>query len=185
MTTTQKQQNHTVDSEWQKEYANMIVTPAKAVSRIAPGQRVFIGTGCATPQTLVKALVDRASQLADIEIVHLLTFGEAPYAENHLLKISASTASSSLRTYEILSRKASVITPPSSSQTFQGCSARANCHWTLSYCRLRHRMSVGCAAWESRLTLSRVPRKTRRWSSGKSIATCLERSATAFCRFRI
>ena len=84
--TTQQQQNYTVDSEWQEKFANMIVTPAKAVSRIAPGQRVFIGTGCATPQMLVKALVDRGSQLADIEIVHLLTFGEAPYAEKSLIE---------------------------------------------------------------------------------------------------
>ncbi len=70
----------TYDTEWQEKYADMIATPWQAVSRIKPGQRVFIGTGCAQPQSLVRALSSRARELSDTELVHLLTFGEAPYA---------------------------------------------------------------------------------------------------------
>ena len=70
-------EQHTVtyDPNWQEKYRSMIASPKEAVSRIMPGHRVFIGTGCAQPQELVRALTSRSSELADTEIVHLLTFG--------------------------------------------------------------------------------------------------------------
>jgi acyl-CoA hydrolase/GNAT superfamily N-acetyltransferase len=74
----------TWDENWQHKYADMIATPAQAVSRIRAGQRVFIGTGCAEPQELVRALVARGPKLSDTEIVHLLTYGEAAYAKRDL-----------------------------------------------------------------------------------------------------
>ncbi len=43
------------------------------------GHRVYIHPGCATPEPLVKALARRAPELTDVEVVHLLTFGEADY----------------------------------------------------------------------------------------------------------
>jgi acyl-CoA hydrolase/GNAT superfamily N-acetyltransferase len=70
----------TYSLDWQEKYKDVISTPAEAVSQISAGQRVFVGTGCGQPTQLVKALVDRAGELADTEIVHLLTLGEAPYA---------------------------------------------------------------------------------------------------------
>jgi acyl-CoA hydrolase/GNAT superfamily N-acetyltransferase len=72
------------DPDWKKKYADIIVAAEEAVSHVQPGQRVFIGTGCAQPLALVQALVDRSSSLADTEIVHLLTFGDAPYADREL-----------------------------------------------------------------------------------------------------
>ena len=72
------------DTKWQSKYADMTATPAEAVTRIRPGQRVFIGTGCAQPLALVKAMVARSAELTDTEIIHLLTYGEAPYAERDL-----------------------------------------------------------------------------------------------------
>lgn len=69
---------------WQQEYSEMVVTAAQAVSHIIPGERVFLGTGCATPLELVKALVARSKELTDIEIVQLLTRGDAPYATKEL-----------------------------------------------------------------------------------------------------
>jgi acyl-CoA hydrolase/GNAT superfamily N-acetyltransferase len=72
------------DTSWQEKYEGFVMTPAEAVSRISPGQRVFIGTGCGQPQELVKALTERSGKLADTEIVHLLTIGSAPYAEKEL-----------------------------------------------------------------------------------------------------
>lgn len=74
------------DVKWQEKYPNMVVSAKQAVSKIRPGQRVFIGTGCAQPQELVRALADRSNELADTEIVHLLTMGDAPYAYRHLAK---------------------------------------------------------------------------------------------------
>ncbi len=72
------------DPDWQITYADMIVAPADAVKRVRPGQRVFVGTGCGQPQTLVDALSARGRELTDTEIIHLLTSGNAPYADECL-----------------------------------------------------------------------------------------------------
>ncbi|NIA12635.1 MAG: GNAT family N-acetyltransferase [Nitrospiraceae bacterium] len=74
------------DPQWQEQYASQIATSQEAVKEIRPGQRVFIGTGCAQPEELVTALTEHSSQLADVQIVHLLTLGAAPYADKDLAK---------------------------------------------------------------------------------------------------
>lgn len=87
---TEKQKTITVipppayDANWQEKYATMIHTPTEAIKKVQPGQRVFIGTGCAQPEELVRALSAQSNRLPDCEIVHLLTFGEAPYADAKL-----------------------------------------------------------------------------------------------------
>lgn len=72
------------DPAWREKYAALITTAERAVAHIRPGQRVFIGTGCAQPQELTRALTARSRDLADTEIVHLLTRGDAPYAHKRL-----------------------------------------------------------------------------------------------------
>ena len=74
------------DQSWQERYRDMIATPAQAVAHIKPGDRVFIGTGCAEPVQLVNAMVGRSKSLADVEILQLLTKGEAPYAKHELIE---------------------------------------------------------------------------------------------------
>ena len=74
------------DQDWQNRYQSMIATPDEAVARIRSGDRVFVGTGCGKPAELLCALCDRAKSLVDIEIVHLLTFGEAPYANEEIAR---------------------------------------------------------------------------------------------------
>ncbi|HLP20133.1 MAG TPA: acetyl-CoA hydrolase/transferase C-terminal domain-containing protein [Chitinophagales bacterium] len=56
------------------------ISAEEAVSVIKSGERVFIHGGCATPQRLVTALAQRHKELAEVEITHLHTEGEAPYA---------------------------------------------------------------------------------------------------------
>jgi acyl-CoA hydrolase/GNAT superfamily N-acetyltransferase len=73
-----------LDPDWQDKYSDMISTADDAVANITPGERVFIGTGCATPIQLISSLAKRANELADIELIHLLTQGDAPYAEQKL-----------------------------------------------------------------------------------------------------
>ena len=41
--------------------------------------RVYIQPGCAEPETLVGALIERAPHVRDVEIVHMLTMGRADY----------------------------------------------------------------------------------------------------------
>lgn len=74
------------DPDWQNRYRELIATPQSAVGQIHAGQRVFIGTGCAQPTELVNVLAARSSDFADTEIVHLLTLGDAPYADERLAR---------------------------------------------------------------------------------------------------
>ena len=67
--------------DWQTEYQEFIMSAEEAVAEIHPGKRIFVGTGCAAPIELLRALTNRANKLPDTEVVHLLTFGKAPYAE--------------------------------------------------------------------------------------------------------
>ena len=50
----------------------------EAMSRLRSGMRVFIGSGCAAPQTLIAALTTRAPYVYDVEVLHILTHGPAP-----------------------------------------------------------------------------------------------------------
>ena len=74
------------DKKWQSKYENMIQTSSEAIAQIRPGQRVFIATGCAQPQVLIKSLLDRANQLEGVEIVQLLTLIESEGVHNDLAK---------------------------------------------------------------------------------------------------
>ncbi len=56
-------------------YQERIVTADEAVSVIKPGDRVFVGTGCATPVTLVQALERIDPPLPDVQLYHFLTTG--------------------------------------------------------------------------------------------------------------
>lgn len=56
-----------------------IVTAEEAAAVIISGDRVFIHTAAAVPQTLIAAMTARAPQLHDVEIIQLHTEGEAPY----------------------------------------------------------------------------------------------------------
>jgi acyl-CoA hydrolase len=51
-----------------------------AVAKIKSGDRVYLHTAAATPQRLIEAMVDRAADLRNVEIVSLHTEGDAPYA---------------------------------------------------------------------------------------------------------
>lgn len=56
-------------------------TPEEAVSCIHSGDRVYIHSVAAAPRPLIDAMVGRAPELRDVEIVQLHTEGEAPYAK--------------------------------------------------------------------------------------------------------
>jgi acyl-CoA hydrolase/RimJ/RimL family protein N-acetyltransferase len=72
------------DPDWKQHHRDQILSAAEALKKVQPGQRIFVGTGCAEPLELVSALTHRAYELPDTEIVHLLTFGDAPYAHREL-----------------------------------------------------------------------------------------------------
>ncbi len=64
---------------WENEYLKKLQTADAAMLFIKSGMRVYIQPGCAEPETLVEALIRRAPEVRDVEIVHMMTMGTAPY----------------------------------------------------------------------------------------------------------
>ena len=64
---------------WRTDYSKKLRTPDDALRCVQSGMRVYIQPGCAEPETLVEALIRRAPEVRDVEIVHMLTMGAAPY----------------------------------------------------------------------------------------------------------
>jgi 4-hydroxybutyrate CoA-transferase len=64
---------------WIDQYRRKLVTAREAVSRVESGMRVYIHPGCAEPEALVEALMERAPHVKDVELMHLLTSGTSPY----------------------------------------------------------------------------------------------------------
>jgi 4-hydroxybutyrate CoA-transferase len=64
--------------------AMKLCTAASAVSCIASGQRVYVHEACMVPQSLLQALVDRAPELTNVELLHLHVEGSAPHVAPEL-----------------------------------------------------------------------------------------------------
>jgi acetyl-CoA hydrolase len=73
---------------WNNIYETRIVTAESAVRNIKSGQRLFLTGNCSVPQKVLKALVDYAPNLENVEICQALTVGPADYVkpemEGHL-----------------------------------------------------------------------------------------------------
>ncbi len=72
------------DQDWQTRYADMVATAQEALAHMKSGQRVFIGTGCGAPQELIAAMTARGRSVTNVEIIQLITKGDAPYASKKL-----------------------------------------------------------------------------------------------------
>jgi len=66
--------------QWLERYKSKLRTASEAVGIIRSGQRVYVHPGCAMPETLVNAMCDRAGELEDVEVIHLLTVGKTGYS---------------------------------------------------------------------------------------------------------
>ncbi|MGB9233726.1 MAG: acetyl-CoA hydrolase/transferase C-terminal domain-containing protein [Terriglobales bacterium] len=64
---------------WQIDYKKKLRMPQEALLYVQSGMRVYIQPGCAEPESLVEALMQRGPNVEDVEIVHMLTMGSAPY----------------------------------------------------------------------------------------------------------
>mgnify|MGYP001813719329 CR=1 FL=1 len=67
--------------DWNSIYRKRVTTAEDAVTEIRSGDRVWIHPGCNTPSLLIDAMVERAPELENVEVVHILTLADAPYAE--------------------------------------------------------------------------------------------------------
>ncbi len=69
------------------EYEKRLCKVGTAFRKIRPGRRIFIGTGCAEPQFLVKSLTQFPENLADAEILHLISLNVSPYTDEKFRKM--------------------------------------------------------------------------------------------------
>jgi acyl-CoA hydrolase/GNAT superfamily N-acetyltransferase len=66
---------------WKSDYHERKVSLGDALKAVKRGNKVFLATACGEPQNLVQGLIDRASRLHDVQILHFVALGKAPYAE--------------------------------------------------------------------------------------------------------
>ncbi|MCC7206170.1 MAG: acetyl-CoA hydrolase/transferase family protein [Anaerolineae bacterium] len=75
-------------SYWEKTYQSRRCSAEEAVQAIQSNMRVFLTGNCSVPQTLVKALSERAHNLHNVEVTQVLTIGggriAAPEMEGHI-----------------------------------------------------------------------------------------------------
>ena len=73
-------------------YESRLCTVEKAFSKIKPGNRIFIATGCAEPQYLVRNMVEFPQHFADTEILHLVSmYPNPPYIDpkfRHMFRLN-------------------------------------------------------------------------------------------------
>ncbi len=76
----------------QEVFNSRRTTLEKAFSKVKPGDRIFIGTGCGEPQYLVQSMVKHPEHFADTEILHLVSIDEdPPYADpkyRHMFRLN-------------------------------------------------------------------------------------------------
>ncbi|MCS7183133.1 MAG: hypothetical protein NZ869_08520 [Thermoanaerobaculum sp.] len=65
---------------WHELYRRRVTTAEEAVKSIKSGDHVWIHGGCNNPEELIQAMVGRADELANVTVIHILTFGRADYA---------------------------------------------------------------------------------------------------------
>ncbi|HAJ26961.1 MAG TPA: 4-hydroxybutyrate CoA-transferase [Syntrophus sp. (in: bacteria)] len=67
--------------DWRKIFQKKVVTAEEALKLVKNGDRVVFGHACGEPTCLVEALVARAPELKNVEIVHMVAMGPARYAQ--------------------------------------------------------------------------------------------------------
>lgn len=65
---------------WTSIYDSRLCSAAEAVSHIASGDRVVLGSACGTPEDLIAALLERAGELRNVELVAMVSAGRGTYA---------------------------------------------------------------------------------------------------------
>ena len=67
----------------QENWQSLVVSAEEVFEKIEPGMTIFLGTGAAEPSTLVKRLMaSTASNLQDLELIQLVSLGEAITLKN-------------------------------------------------------------------------------------------------------
>ncbi len=65
-----------------KHYGEKICTAEEAVKKVRSGDRIAFSHACGEPRVLPGELMKRADELKDVQIVHMVPMGEAPYCKS-------------------------------------------------------------------------------------------------------
>ena len=66
---------------WHEKYANKIVSADEAVKVIKSNDRVLVGHATGEPSVLVEAMVNRAAELRNVELFHMVCMGRGLYCQ--------------------------------------------------------------------------------------------------------
>jgi 4-hydroxybutyrate CoA-transferase len=66
---------------WRSTCKEKLVSAERALRSVKSGDRVVLGHACSEPPVLVEALVDRFTELSNVEIVHMVAMGPAVFAQ--------------------------------------------------------------------------------------------------------
>jgi len=70
--------NHATKTDWKA----MIVSPDTVIDKIKPGYSIFLGTAAAEPRTMVQYLMTSGRKLEDLELIQLVSFGDAIFPDS-------------------------------------------------------------------------------------------------------
>ncbi|MGD0400083.1 MAG: GNAT family N-acetyltransferase [Syntrophobacteraceae bacterium] len=79
--TTLRHHSSKIVREWRPLYEGRKNSARKALEVIRSGYRVFVGSGCSEPQHLAQSLEERLPNLADLEILDILSVGKPRFTE--------------------------------------------------------------------------------------------------------
>ncbi|MBY0552507.1 MAG: hypothetical protein K2W95_34820 [Candidatus Obscuribacterales bacterium] len=68
-------------SIWLEKYRDRVVSAEQAVKHIKSGDTVYVHSNAAAPESLLDAMTNRADELENVKVVHLLTLSKAAYAQ--------------------------------------------------------------------------------------------------------
>lgn len=68
----------TVSGSSSLSWRSRTVTPGEALASVRSGDHVFVGTACATPRILLRALEDIQTPVTGVQLIHFLTDGAIP-----------------------------------------------------------------------------------------------------------
>ena len=70
--------------DWRDHYRARLTNAEAAVKSIKSGDRVVTGHACAEPTVLIEAMTANAAAVQDVEVVHMVPMGSAPYCRADL-----------------------------------------------------------------------------------------------------
>jgi len=70
--------NPVTNTDWK----TLIVSPDTVIDKIKPGYSIFLGTAAAEPRTMVRHLMTSGRKLEDLELIQLVSFGDAIFPDS-------------------------------------------------------------------------------------------------------